>query len=86
MLSSVLNSDRAIKVNIQIIRIFAKMREMLMAHKDVLIQIEEIQKKLADHDNNIILIFKYIKRIEIEKKHNIQQQNRKKIGYKRHQD
>ena len=86
MLSSVLNSDRAIKVNIQIIRIFAKMREMLMAHKDVLIQIEEIQKKLADHDNNILLIFKYIKRIEIEKKHNIDQQNRKKIGYKRHQD
>ena len=86
MLSSVLNSDRAIKVNIQIIRIFAKMREMLMAHKDVLIQIEEIQKKLADHDNNILLIFKYIKRIEIEKKHNIEQQNRKKIGYKRHLD
>ena len=86
MLSSVLNSDRAIKVNIQIIRIFAKMREMLMAHKDVLIQIEEIQKKLADHDNNILLIFRYIKRIEIEKKYNIEQQNRKKIGYKRHQD
>ena len=86
MLSSVLNSDRAIKVNIQIIRIFAKMREMLMVHKDVVFQLEKIQKKLADHDNNILLIFEYIKKIEIEKKHNIEQQNRKKIGYKRQND
>ncbi len=86
MLSSVLNSDRAIKVNIQIIRIFTKMREMLMTHKDVLFQLEKIHKKLANHDNNILIIFEYIKRIEIEKKNNIEQQNRKKIGYKRHDD
>ena len=86
MLSSVLNSDLAIKVNIQIIRIFTKMREMLMAHKDVLIQIEKIQNKLADHDNDILLIFEYIKRIEIEKKQNIEQKNRKKIGFKRDVD
>ena len=86
MLSSVLYSDRAIKVNIQIIRIFTKMREMLLAHKDVLFQLEKIQKKLADHDNNILLIFEYIKQIEKEKKQNIEQQNRKKIGYKIHDD
>ena len=47
MLSSVLNNDRALKVNIQIIRIFAKMREMLLAHKDVVSQLEEMQNKLA---------------------------------------
>ena len=86
MLSSVLNSERAIKVNIQIIRIFTKMREMLMANKDVLFQLEQIQKKLADHDNNILAIFEYLKRFEVEKKHDIEQQNRKKIGYKRHDD
>jgi hypothetical protein len=57
MLSSVHNSDRAIKVNIQIIRIFTKMREMLMERTDVLFQLEKIQKKLADHDNNILIIF-----------------------------
>ena len=50
MLSSVLNSDRAIKVNIQIMRIFSKMREMLMANKDVLVQLEHIQKRLAEQD------------------------------------
>jgi phage regulator Rha-like protein len=60
MLSSVLNNDRAIKVNIQIIRVFAKMREMLLAHKDVVSQLEQMQNKLAEHDNNILLIFEYL--------------------------
>ncbi len=86
MLSSVLYSDRAIKVNIQIIRIFTKMREMLLAHKDVVAQLEQMQNKLADHDNNILLIFEYITQLEQEKQYNIDQQDRKKIGYKRHDD
>ena len=43
MLSSVLNYDRAIKVNIQIIRIFIKMRELLMNQKDTIIQLENMQ-------------------------------------------
>ena len=64
MLSSVLYSDRAIKVNIQIIRIFAKMREMLLAQKDVVSQLEQMQNKLAEHDNNILLIFEYLKQLE----------------------
>ena len=84
MLSSVLYSDRAIKVNIQIIRIFTKMRKMLLAHKDVVAQLEQMQNKLADHDNNILLIFEYITQLEQEKQYNIDQQDRKKIGYKRH--
>jgi len=86
MLSSVLNSDRAIKVNIQIIRIYTKMREMLLAHKDIFLQIEQMQRKLAEHDTNIILIFEYIKQLEQEKQQLIDQQNRKKIGYKRYND
>jgi len=86
MLSSVLKSDRAIKVNIQIIRIFAKMRKMLLDHKDVVLQLERMQNKLAEHDNNILLIFEYIKQLEQEKQYNIEQQDREKIGYKRHDD
>ena len=84
MLASVLNSERAIKVNIQIIRIFNKMREMLEAHKDILLQIEQIHHKLADHDTNILLIFEYIKQLEEEKQQMTNQQNRKRIGYKKH--
>ncbi len=86
MLSSVLNSDRAIKVNIQIIRIFIKMREMMLAHKDVVAQLEQMQNKLAEHDNNIFLILDFIKQLEKEKQYHIEQQDRKKIGYKRHDD
>jgi len=83
MLSSVLNSDRAIEVNIQKIRIFAKMRLLLLTHKDIKEQLEKMDKKIAEHDNNIILIFEYLQELEKEKLQNSEQQNRKKIGFKR---
>ena len=79
MLSSVLNSDRAIKVNIQIIRIFTKIRELLLARKDILLQVEKMQQKIAEHDNNILLIFEYIKELEQEKQ-------QKTVQCKRHTD
>jgi hypothetical protein len=47
MLSGVLNSDTAIRVHIQIIRVFAKMKELLLTHKDILLQLEKIEKKLT---------------------------------------
>ena len=83
MLASVLNSERAMTVNIQIIRIFNKMREMLLAHKDILLQLEQIQQKMAEYDNSILLIFQYIKQLEQKRQHTTDQQNRKKIGFKR---
>ena len=46
MLSSVLNSETAIVVNIQIIRVFTKMREMLLTHKDILLQLEKLKRNL----------------------------------------
>jgi phage regulator Rha-like protein len=83
MLASVLNSYRAIQINIQIVRVFTKMREMLMENKEILHQLEKIQEKLAKHDEKIILIFEYIKQLEQEKQQIADQQNRKRIGYKR---
>ena len=59
MLSSVLNSDRAIMLNIQTIRIFTKMREMLLMHKDILLKLEKIEREVSDHDKKIKLIFEY---------------------------
>jgi hypothetical protein len=52
MLSSVLNSETAIRVNIQIIRVFTKMRELLSTHKDILLRPdsyreEKMEKKLT---------------------------------------
>jgi len=60
MLSSVLNSKQAIAVNITIVRTFTKMRKMLLAHKDLLIQMEEIRKKVTGQDEKIDLIFSYL--------------------------
>jgi phage regulator Rha-like protein len=63
MLSCILNSERAIEVNIQIIRIFTKMKEMLLTHKDILFQLYKIEKKLTAHDEDIQLIFEYLKKL-----------------------
>ena len=63
MLSSVLNSPTAIEVNIQIIRVFTKMRALLMTHKDILLQLEKIEKKIGKHDEQIALVFTYLKKL-----------------------
>lgn len=77
MLSSVLNSSVAINVNIQIIRVFTKMREMLLPHKDRLLEMEEIRKKVTGQDEKIELIFNYLKQFIKD-----QEEPRKAIGYK----
>jgi hypothetical protein len=78
MLSGVLNSETAIRVHIQIIRVFAKMRELLLTHKDILLQLEKMEKKLTGHDEDIALIFQYLKKLL-----NPPQPPRQKIGFKR---
>lgn len=84
MLSTVLKSKTAIEVSIQIIRIFAKMREIVIKHKGILLKLESIEKKLMIHDNKINkseyeikLIFKALKQL-IDKP----ETPRKKIGFK----
>jgi len=47
MLASVLNSDRAIEVNIQIVRIFTQLKELLGTHKDILLQLQKVENKLT---------------------------------------
>lgn len=83
MLASVLNSERAIQVNIQIIKIFTKMREMLLTHKDILIRLEKIEHTLVGHDDKIMLIFEYLKQLEKTKQEELDQKNRNPIGYKK---
>jgi len=64
MLASVLNSERAIQVNIQIVRVFTRMREILTSHKDLVLKLERIAKKLAEHDDQFLVIFEYLKKLE----------------------
>jgi hypothetical protein len=80
MLSSVLNSEKAIKVNIQIMRIFTKVREALLDNLSIRLDIEEIKKKLTNQDKNIELIFNYLDEL-IEKQE--KSEPRRLIGYKR---
>ena len=79
MLSSVLNSERAIMVNIQIMRIFSKIREMLTDNLSMKLEIEDIKKKLKNQDKNIELVFSYLDEL-IEKQEN--PEPRKQIGFK----
>ena len=82
MLSSVLNSERADKVNMLIIDTFVKLRELMFIHKDVTHQLEQVQNKLAEHDNQITVIFEYLKQLEAPKQQELEQKNRKLIGFK----
>jgi hypothetical protein len=79
MLSSVLNSKKAISVNIQIMRIFTKIRLMFTDALSLKLEIEDIKKKLQNQDKNIELVFNYLDEL-ITKQEN--QPPRKRIGYK----
>ena len=81
MLSSVINSNHAILVNIRIIRIFVKMRELLMANKDIKDKFKKIEQKLSFHDENICSIFEHLKQLEKAKQRQEKQTNRRRIGY-----
>jgi hypothetical protein len=77
MLASVLNSERAIAVNVQIVRIFTRMREMLLTQKDILLKFERLERKVADHGGDIKLIFKYLNEL-LNPKH----ESMRRIGFK----
>jgi len=63
MLSSVLNSERAVQVNIAIIRAFVKLREMLSTHKELTHKLAQLERKIEKHDENIKLIFNAIRQL-----------------------
>lgn len=79
MLSCILNSDRAIAMNIQIIRVFTKMRAVLSETLNLKLEIDAIKKKLSDHGKNIELVFDYLDEL-IQKKESAEP--RKRIGYR----
>ena len=60
MLSSVLNSNKAIEVNIQIMRTFTKLRELMLVHKDLRQKIEEMERK---YDTQFKIVFEAIKQL-----------------------
>lgn len=82
MLASILNSSRAVAVNIRIIRIYNKLRKILQDNKDIREQLKKTQTTLIEHENSILAIIEFIKQLEEEKQIIRQQSDRKRIGYK----
>lgn len=80
MLSSVLNSKRAIRVNIQIIRIFTRVRQILSDNTDIRLEIEKIKNKLDNQDKNMEIVFRYLD--ELLEKQEQPNPPRKRIGFK----
>ncbi|MFV8374339.1 ORF6N domain-containing protein [Flavobacterium sp. LB1P62] len=80
MLSSVLNSEKAIQTNIQIMRIFTKTRQLLSDNSDLRIDFEIMKNKIENQGKNIELVFQYVDEL-MEKKEITPE--REKIGYKK---
>ena len=78
MLSCVLNSEQAIHVNIQIIRFYTHIREIVMLGKDLVIKVEQVERQLMKYDQKIELLFTYLSKF-VEK----EDKPRAEIGFKR---
>lgn len=66
MLSGVLKSKRAVRVNIAIMRAFVRLREVLSTHKELAFQFKELERKVGKHDEDIQAIFRAIQRLMAE--------------------
>jgi phage regulator Rha-like protein len=76
MLSSVVNSQRAVEVNISIIRAFVQLRRMISNHTELALKLKELEERLDDHDEKVMVIFEAITQLIEE-----DETPKKKIGY-----
>ena len=77
MLANVLKSEQAITMSIRIIEIFVKLRETLLTHKDILLKLEQLERKAVKQDSDIRVIFKYLKELL-----NPKTEPMRKVGFK----
>lgn len=80
MLSSILNSKTAIEINIRIIRVFTKLREYALTHKEILLQLSKLEKEVKGNSKDIESIFVVLKEL-LEKENKPARRNR--IGFRR---
>jgi hypothetical protein len=76
MLSSVLNSQRAVEVNIAIMRAFVHLRKMIASHKELAKKLKELEHHIKDHDEKIQAIFDAIQQLIT-----LPEKSKKKIGF-----
>lgn len=80
MLSSILNSKQAIQINIQVMRIFTRIRQMFVDNTEIRLEIEKIKNKLDNQDKNMEMVFRYLD--ELLEKQEYPNPPRKRIGFK----
>lgn len=78
MLSSVLNSESAIKVNIQIMRIYTRIRQMLLTHKGILLKLEQLEQQVIQNSQDVAVIFDALRQLL-----NPPQPPARTVGYRR---
>ena len=78
MLSSVLSSERAVEVNIQIMRTFTRLREMILTHKELAHKLAQLERKIGKHDDEIKTIFNAIRQLMVPP-----EPKRRKVGFRR---
>ncbi len=76
MLSSVLNSDRAVEVNIEIMRAFVRLRQLLSTRKELVQKLAELERKVGAHDEQIQVIFEANRQLMTPP-----EPNKRKIGF-----
>lgn len=79
MLSGILNSEVAIQVHIRIIRIFTRMREMLLSNREILLKLEKVEKEMKENQQDIAMIFEALKQLVKQPV-----EERTMIGFKRY--
>jgi hypothetical protein len=79
MLSSVLHSDRAVEVNIEIMRAFVRIRKLTATHKDLASTLADVEKRLDKHDHHFHAVFETIRQL-VEPP--TQQQKDRRIGFR----
>ena len=77
ILSSVLHSARAIQVNIAIMRVFVKLRQFIFAHKELAHKLEQLERKIENHDTEIHTIFEAIRQLMI-----VPEKPKRRIGFR----
>jgi len=82
MLSGVLNSDKAIAMNIAIMRAFVEIRRILIQESDLRIQLNEIKERLGEHDTQLNAIYDAMENLLDEKEAGKKWEVRRKIGFK----
>ena len=82
MAASILNSDKAIEMNIMIVRAFIALKQFAVQYKDLSEQLNEVKNRVGEHDVRLNQIYEAIENLLYEKEEKKRWENRKPIGFK----